>query len=120
LAQRLVRNICPKCKESYQPEPRIAKTLGLSDVTDTVFYRGKGCKSCRQTGYRGRSALFELLGVNDRIRDLILQRKPAGMIRKTASETQGMKSLREDGIDKVLKGITTIDEVNKVSFEIEE
>jgi len=120
LAQRLVRTICPKCRERYQPEPGIAKTLGLSNVKDHIFYRGKGCKSCRQTGYRGRIALFELLRVNDRVRDLISQRKPAGMIRKAARETLGMKALREDGIDKVLKGITTIEEVNKVSFEIEE
>jgi len=120
LAQRLVRTICPKCRERYQPEDRIVKTLGVTNVKDPVFYKGKGCKSCRQTGYRGRIALFELLVVNDRMRDLILQRKPASMIRKVARETQGMKTLREDGIDKVLKGITTIDEVNRVSFEIEE
>jgi len=120
LAQRLVRTICPKCRERYQPEDRIVKTLGVANVKEPVFYWGKGCKSCRQTGYRGRIALFELLGVNDRIQDLISQRKPASMIRKVARETQGMKTLREDGVDKVLKGITTIDEVNKVSFELEE
>ena len=61
-----------------------------------------------------------LIFIHDRVRDLILQRKPASMIRKVARETQDMKTIREDGVDKVLKGITTIDEVNKVSFELEE
>jgi type IV pilus assembly protein PilB len=120
LAQRLVRTICPKCKELHQPEDRIAKTLGVAKEKDPVFYWGKGCKNCRQTGYKGRTGLFELLAVNDPIRDLILQRKPAGTIRKVARETQSMKTLREDGVDKVSRGITTIDEVAKVSFELEE
>jgi type IV pilus assembly protein PilB len=120
LAQRLVRTICPKCKERYQPEDRVAKTLGVANERDLVLYWGKGCKNCRQTGYRGRTALFELLRVNDHIRDLILQRKPASTIKKMARETQNMKTLREDGVEKALKGITTIDEVNKVSFGLEE
>ncbi len=83
---------------------------------DLVFYRGKGCKNCWQTGYKGRTALFELLVLNDTMQDLIMQKAPSGMITKLAGENQGMKTLREDGIDKVLKGITTIDEVNKVGL----
>jgi type IV pilus assembly protein PilB len=116
LAERLVRTICPKCKTRYQPEDEIAKTLGIANVRDVAFYRGKGCKHCWDTGYRGRIALFELLVVNDPIQDLILQRASSKMIRKVARETQGMKSLQEDGIDKVLKGVTTIDEVTKTTF----
>ncbi len=117
LAQRLVRTICPKCKEQYRPEDEILKISGMENTNGLTFYRGKGCKNCWQTGYKGRIALFELLLVNERMRDLISQRAPSGMIREVARETVGMKSLREDGIDKVLKGITTIDEVNKVTSE---
>ena len=120
LAQRLVRTICPKCKEEYQPEEKEVRDLGIVRTEDIVLYRGKGCKNCWQTGYKGRTALFELLVVNDAVRDLISQGASSNMIRKVARETQGMKTLREDGVDKVLKGITTLDEVTKVSFEQEE
>jgi len=116
LAQRLVRIICPRCKESYQPEEQVVKDLAITRTQDLVFYRGKGCKNCRQTGYKGRIALFELLMVNDPIRDLILQRASSRMIRDAARETQGMKTLWEDGVDKILKGITTIDEVSRTTF----
>jgi len=119
LAQRLVRTICPKCKEQYQPEDNVLNTLGIAKVKDLALYQGKGCKNCWQTGYRGRTGLFELLVVNDPIRDLISQRAPSRMIRKAAREIQGMKTLREDGVDKVLRGITTIDELTKVAFEYE-
>jgi type IV pilus assembly protein PilB len=111
-----VRTICPKCKEHYQPEEKVVKDLGIAMAKDLVFSRGKGCKNCRQTGYKGRTALFELLVLNDNIQDLIMQRAPSRMITKLAGENQGMQTLREDGVDKVLKGITTIDEVNKVSL----
>ena len=116
LAQRLVRTICPKCKESYPPEEQEVKDLAITRTEDLVFYRGKGCKNCRQTGYKGRIALFEFLVVNDPVRDLILQRASSKMIRGAARETRGMKTLLEDGIDKVLKGITTIDEVTRATF----
>lgn len=117
LAQRLVRTICPKCKERYQPEEREVRDLGVERTEDLVLYRGKGCKNCWQTGYRGRTGLFELLVVNDTVRDLVSKKAPSHMIRKAARETQGMKTLREDGVDKALKGIMTIDEVTKASFE---
>lgn len=116
LAQRLVRTICPKCKEHYQPEEKVVKDLGIAMAKDLVFYRGKGCKDCWQTGYKGRTALFELLVIDDPIQDLIMQRAPSRMITKQAGENQGMQTLREDGINKVLKGITTIDEVNKITL----
>lgn len=116
LAQRMVRTICPKCKEHYQLEEETVKDLGIAMAKDLVFYRGKGCKNCWQTGYKGRTALFELLVVNDTIQDLIMQKAPSGMITKQAGENHGMQTLREDGIEKVLKGITTIDEVNKVGL----
>jgi len=115
LAQRLVRTICPKCKESYPPEEKVVADLALITTEDLFFCRGKGCKNCRQTGYKGRIALFEFLVVNDPIRGLILQRAPSKMIKDVAGETRGMKTLWDDGIDKVLKGITTIDEVTRVT-----
>lgn len=118
LAQRLVRTICPKCKEQYQPEDGIVKTLGIENANNLTFYRGKGCKNCWQTGYKGRIALFELLLVDEPMRDLISQRAPSKMIRESAKETLGMKTLREDAMDKVLRGITTIDEVNKVTLNV--
>ena len=116
LAQRLVRTICPKCKESYQPEEQAVEDLAITRTEDLVFYRGKGCKNCWQTGYKGRIALLEFLVVNDTIRNLILQKASSRMIGDVARETQGMKTLWEDGIDKVLKGITTSDEVTRVTF----
>lgn len=119
LTQRLVRTICPKCKEQHQPEDRILNTLRIANPKDLVLYQGKGCKNCWQTGYKGRTALFELLVINDPIRELISQRAPSRMIRKVARENQGMKTLREDGVEKVLKGITTIDELTKVAFDYE-
>ena len=115
LAQRLVRTICPKCKESYPPEEQAVKDLAITRTEDLVFYRGKGCKHCWQTGYKGRTALFELLVANDPIRDLILQRASSRMIRDAAGKTQGMKTLWKDGVDKILKGITTIDEVTRAT-----
>lgn len=119
LAQRLVRTICPKCKERYEPEDKIVKSLRLANAKDLVFYRGKGCKNCRQTGYRGRTALFEILAVDDPIRDLISQRAPSRMIRKVAIETQGMNTLLVDGLKKVIKGITSLDEVMRVTGQNE-
>jgi len=116
LAQRLVRTICPKCKESYRPEEEEIKDLAITRTKDLVFYRGKGCKNCWQTGYKGRIALYEFLVVTDPIRDLILQRASSRMIKDVAQKTQGMKTLWKDGIDKILKGITTIDEVNKTTI----
>lgn len=117
LAQRLVRTICPYCKESYVPDEREIETLSIANTKETVLYRGKGCKMCRQTGYRGRTAVFELLVINEPIRELIMERAPSRVIRKTASETQGMKTLREDGLEKVLKGITTLGEIIRQTFE---
>ena len=117
LAQRLVRTICPKCKESYEPETKIVKALTLAGTENIVLYRGKGCKNCWQTGYRGRIALFELLVVDEPVRDLIAQGAPANMIRKMARKTQGMKTLFEDGVQKAMKGITTLEEVMRLTVK---
>jgi len=119
LAQRLVRTICPDCKISYEADP---KTLGeLGDDSSKLkgpitVYRGKGCKNCKQSGYRGRTGIFELLFINERIKQLISERASTQVIRDTAKKTLGMTTLREDGLRKVLKGSTTLDEVDRVAY----
>ena len=115
IAQRLVRIICPSCKEAYTPSPEIFKDLGIEIPKGEVrFYRGKGCKSCGNTGYRGRMGIFEMLVLNDKIRDMIMTKTPSTLIRR-ASQEAGMKTLREDGIEKVLAGTTSVDEVIRVT-----
>jgi type II secretory ATPase GspE/PulE/Tfp pilus assembly ATPase PilB-like protein len=81
-----------------------------------TLYRGKGCKNCKQSGYRGRTGIFELLLVNEEIKKLISERASTQVIREVAKKTAGMVSLRVDGLRKVLKGITTLDEVDRVAY----
>ncbi len=116
VAQRLVRKICPKCKEPYDPPAKLLEELDLPP--GTVFYKGRGCDRCRNTGYHGRIGIFEVLRVNDRIRELIVTRPPTSAIRALARE-YGMKTLWEDGITKVLNGITTIEEVMTEAERVE-
>ncbi|MDP2921876.1 MAG: type II secretion system ATPase GspE [Candidatus Omnitrophota bacterium] len=114
LAQRLVRKICDKCKEEYTPTEDILKGLGLDQKKG--FYRGKGCQTCKNTGYKERIGIFELLVVNDQIRKLIVDKASSDVIKKKAIEL-GMKTLRDDGLNKILKGITTPEEVIKATQE---
>lgn len=117
LAQRLVRVICPKCKEPYRPSTRTLRELGAQgEEEEMVLYRGKGCQACLHTGYRGRTGIFEFLVVDDTLRSLILQTSDAATIKRAAIEL-GMRTLREDGIRKVKMGITTIEEVLRVTGE---
>ena len=120
LAQRLVRRVCSNCKEPYQPEPEELKALDLKekDLSKATFYKGKGCPECNNSGYKGRIGIYELLIMNDAIREMIFERKSSADIRKKAIEL-GMKTLREDGKQKILKGITTIPEVVRVT-QVEE
>jgi type IV pilus assembly protein PilB len=119
LAQRLVRTICSDCKTPYQADPNL-----LSELNDEVskskepltLYRGKGCKNCKQSGYRGRTGIFELLPINERIKQLISEKASTQLIREAAKKMVGMASLREDGLRKVLKGITTLEEVDRVTY----
>jgi len=115
IAQRLVRTICSSCKESYVPSNEVLKdlTVALPD-TNLKFYRGRGCKACKTTGYKGRMGIFEMLVLNDKIRDMILAKTSSTQIKHAAQEA-GMRTLREDGVAKVLAGITTIDEVVRVT-----
>ena len=110
IAQRLVRKICPHCKEEYRPSKEELKELGLSG--DHTFYRGRGCEQCMGTGYRGRTGIFEVLEVDEEIKKLIVKTQSATDIRNFA-RARGFKSMLEDGIRKVLSGITTPEEVLK-------
>jgi general secretion pathway protein E len=121
LAQRLVRRVCPDCKEPTEPSERDLKALGLTNgnVAESIkagceFYVGEGCEKCFKTGYRGRTGIYELMIINEDIQDKIYKRKTAGMIKRLALEA-GMKTLRMDGARKVLAGETTISEVLRVT-----
>jgi len=119
LAQRLVRTICPACKISYPADQNLLSELG-DEVSKSkeplTLYRGKGCKNCKQSGYLGRTGIFELLFINERIKQLIAEKASIQVIREAAKKTTRMISLREDGLRKVLKGITTLDEVDRVTY----
>jgi len=114
LAQRLVRTICKRCRTPFEPTESQLAMLGLSphDVGDKVFYYGRGCKECNDTGYRGRKGIFELLPVSEPIRLLINERAPTIVIRQKAIEL-GMVTLREDGLRGIFDGESTIEEVLK-------
>lgn len=117
LAQRLARTICPNCKETYNPPPESVRKFGLSAYTDSEvsLYRGRGCDFCKMTGYKGRTGIFELMPVTDRIRSLTLQRASSAEIRQAAIE-EGMKTMQDDGMRKVLEGMTTIEECLRVVY----
>jgi len=117
LAQRLVRILCKKCKMAVKYEPKILLESGLDPekYKDTIFHEAKGCIECGNTGYQGRTAIAELLELSDEIREMILDRKPLSEVKKRA-EAEGMLFLREIGIEKVLKGVTSLKELNKVTF----
>ena len=113
MAQRLIRTICPKCKESYVPSKNVLEKWGLKDRPDAVFYRGKRCDYCKGTGYWGRTGIFELLIVDDEIREMIIANNSTVALRKKAQE-KGLRLLSEDGLNKALKGLTTIEEISRV------
>jgi hypothetical protein len=121
MSMRLVRTICTKCREPYPLEPARARQLGLQVNSDepVIAYKGAGCAHCRNTGYFGRTGLFEVLEINDDIRELINQGAPDSTIRLAAIDL-GMKTLVEDGLEKVLDGQTTLDEVSRVVYVAEE
>jgi type IV pilus assembly protein PilB len=114
LAQRLVRTICKKCRTPFEPTENQLSLLNLSphDVGDKVFYYGRGCPNCNDSGYRGRKGIFELLPISEPVRELINQRAPTVVMRQKAVEL-GMVTLREDGLRGIFDGETTIEEVLK-------
>ena len=117
LAQRLVRLLCPTCKRPYEPTESELFESGLrpDDVREQVFFRNVGCDACNHTGYRGRTAIHELLDMSDPIREMIIERRPGSEIRRQA-EKEGLASLRESAKKKVFAGITTLYEINRVTF----
>jgi len=119
MAQRLVRTICEDCKEEYLPPPAVIKRSKLLyQAGKTRVYQGKGCVKCNQTGYRGRTTITELLVPNERIKELIVEKSATSVIKNEAMK-QGMRTLRQDGLAKVLRGITTLSEVIRVSADDE-
>ncbi len=118
LAQRLVRTICPNCRESYPANEEELSEIGLTLKDVKILHRGKGCESCQHTGYRGRLGIFELMVINDEVRASIMNNSDASTI-KTIARENGMKTLREDGALKVIAGLTTVAEVTRVTREDE-
>ena len=118
MAQRLVRGNCKHCTEDYVPSERMLKNIGLQDKIGATFSKGKGCDYCRNTGYKGRVGLYEILVIDDVVRDLILNRETPHVIAKKAKETQNFKTLVEDGVDKVEKGLTSVEEVLSVATAV--
>ena len=116
IAQRLVRRICPKCKKEIKITPDIEKILDEYHINshEITLYKGEGCPYCKETGYKGRIAIFELMVMTENIKDLISKNITTGKLRETAIK-EGMCQLREDGIKKVCEGLTTIDEVLRVA-----
>jgi len=117
LAQRLLRLICPKCKEAYTPPRDAVKRLGMNieEGSEVTFYRGRGCEQCKGTGYKGRIGIFELMPVTDKVRDLILAKASSYSVKEAAIEA-GMKTLREDALEKILLGLTTLEESLRVIY----
>ncbi len=115
LAQRLLRRICPKCATAHLPNAKEVMALGLDmvEVRRHEYHRGKGCRYCSYTGYRGRIAAYELLVLNEQVKEAILQRQSSQHIREISTESTGLVSMREDAIAKVLQGVTTFEEVLK-------
>ena len=117
LAQRLVRKLCPVCKRQYQPtdEELVESGMRAAEMRDKVYFRNVGCDACNHTGYRGRTAIHELLDMSDTVREMIIARRPGSEIRRQA-EKEGLSSLRESAVKKVLIGQTTLHEINRVTF----
>jgi type IV pilus assembly protein PilB len=112
MAQRLVRIVCPKCKEPDRPPAAELKVAGITpaQAASANFMRGRGCTYCNHTGYRGRKGIFEMLRMNGSMRDMTFNREPTQTIRRQA-RLLGMRTLLEDGIAKALAGLTTLEEV---------
>lgn len=120
VGQRLVRKVCEYCKESYTQHESTADTVFFGLTGPLQLFRGRGCRMCKNTGYRGRVPIHELFVINNKIRTAIIEGMDAGQLRKMAI-TDGMKSMKEDGLDKALQGLTTLEEVRKnISMGVED
>jgi len=116
LAQRLVRKVCAQCRERYRPDPQAVALLAGRPVDRVQLERGRGCSACRETGYAGRTGIFELLVVSDSIREALARGREKTQLRELAVE-EGMVPLRADGWHKVQAGITTVEEVLRVAAD---
>jgi general secretion pathway protein E len=116
LAQRLVRRLCKECREPFEADRELLNSIGITPemLAGKTIYRDKGCSSCQQTGYKGREGIFELMLVDDEMQGLILRTSDANAIKNLAVQ-HGMITLRRDGARKVLEGITTIEEVFRIT-----
>jgi len=127
LAQRLVRSICPSCKEGYEADLNLLGSLNLGKLVEheasgvkdgrVLLYRGVGCRECKKTGYKGRTGVYELLVLDDMVGAMVLAGRSAAEIKKAVREGPGMRTLREDGLLRVLRGDTTLDEVIRVTMD---
>ena len=117
LAQRLVRVLCPVCRRAFRPTDNELIESGLrpEEHRGRVFYANVGCDGCNHTGYRGRTAIHELLDLSDNIREMIVERRPGSEVRR-AAEAEGLTSLRESALKKVFAGVSTLHEINRVTF----
>ncbi|OIO94759.1 MAG: hypothetical protein AUJ92_09315 [Armatimonadetes bacterium CG2_30_59_28] len=118
LAQRLIRRVCDNCRQPDSPSEHALANAGIAPGTEGHFYRGKGCEGCRQSGYRGRTGIYEFLSVNEDIRELVIRGASVAEIREDACRG-GMVPLRQRGLEKVLTGLTTLEEVARVAEQIE-
>jgi type II secretory ATPase GspE/PulE/Tfp pilus assembly ATPase PilB-like protein len=116
IAQRLVRKLCDKCKVKYTPSPELIHSLGITpeEASSITFYEPKGCPECGDTGYKGRIAIFEVMGMTPEVAALTMERADTKVIEREA-EKQGMTLLVQDGVQKIKEGLTTIDEVLSVA-----
>jgi type IV pilus assembly protein PilB len=120
VAQRLLRRICKDCKEAYEAPPEVLEEIGMKHGSETVtLYRGAGCATCSSTGYKGRMAIHEILIANEEFKKAVLLRKPSSDLKKIA-RAGGMQTLRECGVKKVLKGLTSVEELLRVAHADEE
>ncbi len=118
VAQRLMRCICPNCKEEYEPEHDVLVGLGLDgpEFQDIRYYRGKGCEDCKFLGYKGRTAIYEIMPMDEELRDLTVQRVSTSVLKDHALKV-GMKTLRKAALEKVRQGVTTLDDLMRVTQE---
>jgi len=114
MAQRLVRKICMDCREEYTPTPDMQEFLTMQGFAAQACYRGKGCDRCRKTGFSGRLGIYELLVMDDALRDLVTRNPDVNNLRRLCRE-RGLVTLREDGFQKVMAGLTTVDEIIRVT-----
>jgi len=117
LAQRLVRVICERCRQPAEVDAQLLEdsNLTMADLDGATLYEGAGCDECRGTGFHGRTVIAELLDLSDEVREMILDRRPSSEIKRQAA-AEGMAFLRDSALDRVRAGVTTLQEINKVTF----